>query len=92
MRLFKNKKILGGVYFLNKGERIGQFLYFLRFDEEKQVYSVLTLPECEPIFISKKEMEEHISNKDVEFVEKPPKDILKETILEFEHRISLIKQ
>ncbi len=90
MKLFKNKRILGCVYFLNRGDKIGQFLVFLKYDKEKQIYSVLALPDCDPIFISKSEMSKYISDGIIEFVEKLPKPVLNETISEFEHRISLI--
>jgi hypothetical protein len=90
MKNILNKKILGCVYFLNKGERIGQFLVFVKYNKEKSLYSVLTLPDCEPIFISESEMNSYIEENTLEFVEKLPKKIRTETNLEFEHRISSI--
>ncbi len=88
MKFLKNNRIKreGKVYFVNKGEKCGLFLYVLLFDKTNKLYSVLTLPDCEPIFISESEIEKYIIEKIIEHVDTPPKKILKETILEFNFR------
>lgn len=87
---FKNNEI-GNVYCVLYGERTGQFLVFLKYDDSMKVYSVLTLPELEPIFINTKEIQNYKSLNQIEFVEKLSKNILKETITEYEYRISQVK-
>lgn len=92
MKFFKKSvKFVSEIFFVNQGERSGQFLLFLEFDKNKELYSVLTLPECEPIFISKKEIENYNTKGFVEFVEKVPDDILNESLNEFNYRISQLK-
>jgi hypothetical protein len=91
MKILKNKKSkkhLNTLYFVNKGERTGQFLLFLEYNDKKSLYSVLTLPECEPIFISFSEIEKYLQDKNLEFVEEVPKDIIEHSLNEFNYRNS----
>ena len=89
---FKSKRSHEGyLYFVTKGDRTGQFLFFLKFDKEKKIYSVLALPECEPIYISNSELNKYLADKRLEFVEIAPKSILEESISEFNLRKSQIK-
>ena len=92
MKKIKQKKILGCTYFLNQGDRIGQFLVFLKFNKKTSVYSVLTLPECEAILISKDELSQYLNENSIDFVEKLPKKVLNETKKEFDYRISNVEQ
>jgi hypothetical protein len=81
----------GHLFFVVKGERSGQFLLFLKLDKEKSIYSVLGLPECEPIYISNSELIKYQDDKLIEFVETVPKNILAESISEFNLRKSQLK-
>jgi len=91
-KIIKKENFEGNIYCIQSGERAGQFLLFLTFNEKKSMYSVLTIPECEPIFVSVNEIKKYLSENLVEFIEKTPKDVLEESILEFNLRNSLIKQ
>lgn len=89
MKYIKRKKILGCVYCVIEGDRLGQFLVFLKFDKKTGIYSVLAMPENDPLLMSKQELAEYTSKKTIEYVQKLPKSILNETISEFNYRIAL---
>ena len=86
----KNKNHIQCMYFVNKGDRCGQFLLFLKYDKQTKIYSVLALPECEPIFLSEFEMMKYLNEKRVELVNRVPNDVFNESISEFNLRKSLI--
>lgn len=83
----KSEEILNNVYFIKKGEFAGCFPVFLKYDKIKKMYSVLLLPDCQPIFISDSELNTYIQDKLIDFVEKIPEEVAKETLMEFNHRI-----
>lgn len=84
----KHKDILNNVYFIKKGEYAGCFPIFLKYDNKSKLYSVLLLPDCNSIYISQDELNLYLKNDLIEFVEKIPDDIAKETLLEFNYRIN----
>lgn len=90
--LKRKKKLCGNIYCVQSGERAGEFLLFLDYDEDRKVHSVLTLPECDPIFVSNIEYDRYMESDLLDFVETLPKDIVDECKLEFNLRKSQIKQ
>lgn len=86
------KSPVGTVYFVTKGEHCGRFMLFLEHEKEKAQYKVLALPECDPIFINESEFGKYVFGKYLEKVEKVPKHVLKESILEFNLRNSQVKR
>lgn len=76
------------MYFVNKGERIGQFLMMVDFDEKTKIYSVLGLPESEPLYISEKDIYTGIETKILDFVDTIPPDVFKDCQNEFQYRIN----
>lgn len=91
--LLKSKPAYEGqMFFVPMGDRCGQFLLFLKHEKEKDRYSVLALPECDPIYIGVKEIQGYQDGGFLEFVEKVPKDVLSTSISEFNLRESRLKQ
>lgn len=82
----KKQNPLGKMYFVKHGEKLGQFLILISFDQDKKIYSVLGLPDSDPLYISEKDIESGISNKILEYIQTMPKDILNDCRKEFEYR------
>jgi hypothetical protein len=82
----KSKKLLKKIYFIKYGQRTGQFLIFIDFDKEKNIYSLLALPESEPLYVSQNDIERAINFKAIEFVEDMPDNIYNECKSEFKYR------
>jgi hypothetical protein len=73
---------------VNAGDRSGQFLNVIDYEETKKTYAILAFPESEPIYIIKKQFEDAISSGLISFVEKVPDDVQLECKKEFLHRTS----
>lgn len=84
--LFKRKTEIGYFYFVEAGERCGQFLSFLSFDYDVNAYCVLVLPDCEPIFVTEQEINKYKVDGLVKFIKKLPKKVIKDTFKEYEYR------
>jgi len=82
----KAEKLLGSVYFVRYGDRIGQFLIFIEFVEDTNSYSLLGLPESEAVYITQQDIDKAITHKVLEFVEKLPSDVFEDCKKEFEYR------
>lgn len=80
-------QLINNIYFVNSGDRTGQFLNVIDYNEKKKTYSLLAFPESEPIYIIKKQLEDAISVGLLSFVEKVPDDVQEECKKEFLHRI-----
>lgn len=80
--------ILKNMYFVNIGERTGQFLIILGIQEDKKIYSVLGLPESEPLYISENDIKNAIDKKILSFVEELPSEVIKDCENEFNYRIN----
>jgi hypothetical protein len=80
--------LLKNIYFVNKGQRTGQFLVMVGYDETDKNYSVLGLPESEPIYISEKDVTNGIETKILDFVDQLPTEEYEECKNEFTYRIN----
>lgn len=78
--------LIKNLYFVSKGERSGQFLILIDFDQTLQSYSVLGLPESEILQITQKDINHGIETKILEFVEKVPYKIFQDCQKEFNYR------
>ena len=85
----QDKKLIKSMYFVKFGERTGQFLIFIDFDEETNSYSLLALPESEPVYITKTDIDKALSYKVMEFIEKLPNDVFKDCKKEFKFRAKI---
>ncbi len=83
-----NKSILKNMYFVNIGERTGQFWVILGVQEDKKIYSVLGLPESEPLYISENDLTKGIEKKILTLVEELPSEVIKDCENEFNYRIN----
>ena len=81
-----SSKLIGNMYFVNAGQRTGQFLVFIEFDKEKKIYSVLGLPESEVVFIGEKDVDSAMTAKLLGFVQTLPKDVFTSCKNEFKYR------
>jgi hypothetical protein len=81
-------KLLKNVYFVNRGQRTGQFLILLDFNSDNKNYSVLGVPESEALYITEDEIEKGIQSNLLEFVEELPTDIYETCKSEFQYRIN----
>lgn len=86
MLFMKAKKLIKTVYFVKFGTRTGQFLIFLDYDEEKEMYSILGVPESEALYMSFNDVDKAITHKVLEFVETLPNSIYEECKTEFKYR------
>lgn len=82
----KAKNILKNMYFVKFGDRTGQFLIFIDFNEDTKTYSALGVPESEPLYISENDVERAISYKVLEHVETLPQDVFEGCQSEFKYR------
>lgn len=82
----KVENLLKSMYFVRYGERTGQFLIFIDFIENTDSYSLLGLPESEPVYITQQDVDKAITHKVLEFVETLPSDVFEECKKEFEYR------
>jgi hypothetical protein len=80
--------LLNNMYFVNAGEKCGQFIILLEFDSKTKTYSILGLPESEAIYIIQKDINMGIEHKILDFVQKLPKDVIKDCKNEFQYRIN----
>jgi hypothetical protein len=78
--------IIKNVYFINTGERVGQF--FVIIDYKNENYHILALPESESIIAIEKEIDDLIEHKIMEFVEELPDDIYNDCKNEFLYRLN----
>ena len=83
---FKITRTLKNMYFVSQGGRVGQFLITIDFDNIKNIYSVLALPESEPLFISKNDVDFAIKHKTLVLVKHLPDEIFNDCKIEFNHR------
>ena len=72
------------MYFINSGERVGQFLLFLK--KENDLYSVLTVPDAEAIYVSQSEVDRYMENKLLEYAGKVPKKVANHAYKEWVYR------
>ena len=82
----KVKELIGTMYFVKHGEKTGQFLVFVKFDEKTDSYSLLGLPESDHVCITKVDIDKAIAHRALEFIDKLPPDVFKECVTEFEYR------
>jgi len=80
--------LLQNMYFITKGDRVGQFLILIDYNSKTKIYSVLGLPESEVMYITKDNIEKGIQNNILDFVETVPKDVYIECKNEFKYRES----
>lgn len=79
---------LSNMYFVKFGQRTGQFLIIMEYDKTKNIYGVLGLPESETIYLTKKDLDEGIDKKVLDFVEKLPEDIFSTCKDEYKYRLN----
>lgn len=77
------------MYFVNNGVRNGQFLILIDYDKITKMFSVLGLPESEPLYITENDIKAGIEHKILEFVEKLPNKHFKACQNEFQYRINI---
>ena len=80
--------IIKNVYFVNIGERTGQFLNIIDYDKKTNKYFILAFPESEALYVTENELETAILSEYVSFVETLPDDICEECKKEFFYRIN----
>ena len=80
--------LLKNMYFVNKGQRIGQFLVLVDFSEQEKNYSVLGLPESEPLYITESDITTGIGGNILELVGELPLDEYEACKNEFQYRIN----
>ena len=81
-------KLNKNVYFVNAGDRTGQFLTVVDYEESKETYAILAFTESEPLYIIKKQFEDAIMGGLITFVETIPEDVHNECKKEFLYRVS----
>jgi hypothetical protein len=76
-----------GLYVVKHGDHIGRFFTIMTEKLNPNTYSILFFPECEPVYIGKKDMEEGHKDGIFELVKKLPKDVFKSCEAEFKLRL-----
>ena len=80
--------LLKNLYFVTRGERPGQFWLLLALDEVQKVYTVLAFPECDPMYVTEKDISAAIVSKQLELVDNVPDEVFLECQSEFQYRLN----
>lgn len=72
----------GNLYAVHHGDYAGQMFCFI--EKKERRYNFLTLPNMQNIQVHENDLKEGLEREIVQFVEKPPKDVLK--VMEAQYR------
>ena len=83
-----------GLYAIRRGDHIGRFITIMPENDQisDNTLSVLFFPECEPDYISKKDISSGIKDGTLEFVNKLPKDVYATCVGEYYERRKHIRR
>lgn len=89
---YKNnpRRILKNLYFIKQGDKLGQFIIILDFNEKDRYYSVLSMPEGDAEMVSEADIKLGIKNKYIDYVKRVPNFVYETCKKEFNYKLNKV--